>query len=814
VPILLVLAAVGLTVWAHLRAQALDDRGVRLQLAWLAGAVALLALLRGLARSGPPLALWLALAAGTGLVAWAALSRLVAISTRRRDLVLRIPLLAGAALALAAGASTAAGVTAGLGTLRYGWKSRFETGRLFQLGIAAVLLAALAWFAAGPIGRVPLEGWRLDLARFGRAIAVAAGIHASAGALALFGAFVRDPSLGIRRVSWRLALSHLLVVAVPLGLVLAMWVFTTVLGVGQERAGVGVRALHHRGGQLEHALGAALAADAAGVATFESQAPVVAAGDPGLRLWRRRGARFERVAGEPLAGDSALASWVDSLGRFPGRSLVFFADTTFLGAAVARGGDGAVALLPLAAMLEPAGRLASARIRVSPDIELGDRDLDDLELEARSPEDSAAVEEARRVVRRLGLPETTVRTGPDRRSARFAAGRDTFLLEESEITQVVTQGMVMETGIAHGPDGWRRGSFLVVAGAPAGDILTGVFRLSEENPASALPIVLLVFSGTAFLALAIWNVIMVTNMGRSITRAIGALRTAAARLQGGDLSHRIEVGGKDELWDVAAAFNLATDGLARVREMEKEQDRIENELQVARRIQERLLPSAPPRVPGLEIAGHYDPAREVGGDFFDHVPVDERRVLLAIADVSGKSVPAALIMSGFRAALLSQDLARIEPAPLAARLNELLHASLDPGKFVTAFLGFLDGPTGRLVYVNAGHNPPALLRLDGSDEWLERGGTILGILPGTTYEQGEANLEPGDLLALYTDGVTEGAAPGGEQWGDSRLVTALRGAAGRPVAEVAAGIADEVRAFEGERGATDDITLVIARRLG
>lgn len=808
---LLVLAAGGLAVWAHWPSRSLDDRGVRRQIAWLATAIALLVLFRGLSRASPTHPLWLTLATVAGLATWTALSRLVAVGTRRRDLVLRIPLLAAAGLAMAAGASGAAGIVAGLGTLRFGWKSRFGTGRLFQLGIGALLLGALAWWVAGPIGHDQVTGWGLDLARFGRAVVVAAGLHAWAGALALFVAFVRDPSLGIRRVSWRLALSHLLVVVVPVGLLVAMWVFTTVLGVGQERAGVASKVLNQHGERLEAALDQGLAADAAGRASLESLAPLLAGREPGLRLWKRREARFDRVSGAPLAGDSALAAWIDSLGRFPAHGLVSLADSIFLGAAVARGHDGAVALVPVAPLLEHAGQVADARIQLSPDIEIAGSDAD---LEATSTADSAALEETRRVVRRLGLPDASVQAGPRPRTSQFAAGGDTFRFEGQGADELVTQGMVLQTGIAHGREGWRRGAFLIVAGAPPREILTGIFRITGENPFSALPVVLLVLAGTAFFALALWNVVMVTNMGRSITRAIAALRVAAAKLQGGDLSHRIEVKGRDDLWDVAAAFNTAADGLARAREMEKEQDRIENELQVARRIQERLLPSAAPRAKGLEIAGHYDPAREVGGDYFDHVGVDDRRVLLAIADVSGKSVPAALIMSGFRAALLSQDLARIEPAPLASRLNDLLHQSLDPGKFVTAFFGFLDGETGRLAYVNAGHNPPVLLRTDGSHEWLDRGGTILGILPGTPYQQGEAILAPGDLVALYTDGVTEGAAPGGEQWGDDRLLDVLRGGASLTAAQLARGIADEVRAFEGEQGATDDITLVIARRVG
>jgi sigma-B regulation protein RsbU (phosphoserine phosphatase) len=169
-------------------------------------------------------------------------------------------------------------------------------------------------------------------------------------------------------------------------------------------------------------------------------------------------------------------------------------------------------------------------------------------------------------------------------------------------------------------------------------------------------------------------------------------------------------------------------------------------------------------------------------------------------------------MSGFRAALVSQDLAHAELSPLSQRLNEFLNSSLDPGKFVTAFLAVLDGRDGSVTYVNAGHNPPVLMRAGGGHDLLEEGGTILGILPGSRYAHGRTVMGAGDLLVLYTDGVTEGARADGEQWGEERLVAAMALARGEACAAIAARVAREVRAFEGEAGATDDVTLVVARR--
>jgi len=230
-------------------------------------------------------------------------------------------------------------------------------------------------------------------------------------------------------------------------------------------------------------------------------------------------------------------------------------------------------------------------------------------------------------------------------------------------------------------------------------------------------------------------------------------------------------------------------------------------------IQRRLLPEASPNVAGLEIAGMSEPAREVGGDYYDHFDLGGGRVLLVIADVSGKGVPAALLMSGFRASLMSQDANVLAPDQLAGRCNEFLHRSVETGRFVTAFLGLVDAGSGKLVYANAGHNPPALLRADGRIEWLSEGGLVLGIMPQTPFASGEAVLAHGDLLALYTDGVTEGADTSGELWGEPRLEEALRRLHPRPCAEIAASLVREVRTFEAGSGPADDITVLLARRV-
>jgi sigma-B regulation protein RsbU (phosphoserine phosphatase) len=207
------------------------------------------------------------------------------------------------------------------------------------------------------------------------------------------------------------------------------------------------------------------------------------------------------------------------------------------------------------------------------------------------------------------------------------------------------------------------------------------------------------------------------------------------------------------------------------------------------------------------------PARHVGGDYYDVLRLGDDRVGLIAADVSGKGVPAALLMSSFRASLLSLDLGREGPAGTLARLNSFLHSSVEPGRFVTAFLAVLHPESGRLVYSNAGHNPPFLVRENGEHTTLRDGGLVLGLFGDTTYDQAEAVIERGDLLALYTDGVTEAADEEEDLYGEERLLSLLQRLRGEPCHEIVNEILGEVRTFSTGAGQADDITLLLARRM-
>ncbi|HEY6196414.1 MAG TPA: SpoIIE family protein phosphatase, partial [Candidatus Eisenbacteria bacterium] len=423
--------------------------------------------------------------------------------------------------------------------------------------------------------------------------------------------------------------------------------------------------------------------------------------------------------------------------------------------------------------------------------------------------DSLELARARAITHALGIPDSAVKGGRGGRSVTLSAGRDTLDATRGDIGLT---GQVVVDGLTRGARRWTTAQFTLTSRASFHATLAGLFARVRENPLQAIPLAVLVGLALLLLPLAQTNLRMVRGMGGSITQGIGALRDGAAAFGAGRLAYRIPIAGDDDLWDTARRFNEMAAGLENARELEKQRDRLENELEVARRIQARLLPAAAPRIPGLDVAGLSESAREVGGDYYDHLDLGGGRLLLVIADVSGKGVPAALLMSGFRASLMSQDTSDGAPDVVAGRVNDFLHKSVEPGRFVTAFFGFLDADSGRFVYVNAGHNPPVLLRAGGTVEMLHEGGLILGIVPGSPFLRGETTLAPGDLLVLYTDGVTEGADAAREQFGEERLIASIRAARSTGASELAHRIVREVRTFEGESGPADDITVLVARR--
>ncbi len=820
---LLFLISLAVATWAARVPQAARPPRVRAALLVLGVGLLVSGLLRDVEGSGVAGAASTALLvvrALSGMALWTSVVWLSTCGVPRRGRWLRIASAAIAVLLAAMHAPWAAIATfAVFATLSFGWRSALGTRALFAsaLGALAVVAAFFARFG-GRAESPEYTGALLALADFRRFTTAVALTYVVTGFFKALATFVTDPSLGIRTVRRRLALSHLLVVGVPLVLTVGMWVLTTWLGAGSDRALLAQRAVNAEADGLRLALAQALATPGDPDAALRAVVASHAREWPHARLWRIEGGAAHRVAGDPAGGESHLATWAAGLDSLPDHGVVELEDVRWLGAAARDSARGvaAVALVPIGeALVSGPSHLADAHLVMA---ELRPSNAGVIANRARlAREDSLGLQRARAVARTFGVPDSAVHSRPGTGAIMISTGQDTLVGAEDSDGDVRVDSLggaarANVAGLRFRDGEWAERSFAISAKVSFKAIVSGLYRNVSENPYNLIPIMILAGLVLLLLPVLLFNMTMVRQLGRSFVQPVAALREGTRALGEQRLEYRIPIHGDDELWDAASAFNRMAEGLERAREVQKERDRLESELDLARRIQQRLLPAAPPQVPGLEVAGHSEPAREVGGDYYDHIPLGDGRVLLVIADVSGKGVPAALLMSAFRASLMSQDVDRSQPDEVAGRLNAFLHRSVDPGKFVTAFVGFLDGRTGRFVYANAGHNPPALVRADGTVEWLATGGLILGILPESRFESGEATLAPGDLLVLYTDGVTEGADAATEQFGEDRLVQALLRRRGESCDAIANGVVREVRAFEGETGPADDITMLVARR--
>jgi sigma-B regulation protein RsbU (phosphoserine phosphatase) len=230
-------------------------------------------------------------------------------------------------------------------------------------------------------------------------------------------------------------------------------------------------------------------------------------------------------------------------------------------------------------------------------------------------------------------------------------------------------------------------------------------------------------------------------------------------------------------------------------EVELQFRRREREVEEARAIQQGFLPQEIPQLPGYQIAGAWQPARIVGGDYYDILPFDGDAVALCIADVAGKGMPAAMLMSNFQAGVRGLASPSLAPDALCEKLNSLVGRNVAPDRFITFFYAHLDGPSRRLSYANAGHNAPFVVHRDGSHRRLDAGGGVLGVFKKQSYEAETIELAPGDRVLLFTDGVTEAHDADGTEFGDSRLLDILQTYLDADVRELQARIFSAVGEF-------------------
>ncbi|HEY8899805.1 MAG TPA: GAF domain-containing SpoIIE family protein phosphatase [Chthoniobacterales bacterium] len=249
-----------------------------------------------------------------------------------------------------------------------------------------------------------------------------------------------------------------------------------------------------------------------------------------------------------------------------------------------------------------------------------------------------------------------------------------------------------------------------------------------------------------------------------------------------------------------------------------EKKRLDHDLEIAREIQSILLPSDPPPVPGYEISGLNIPARQVSGDYFDYLVIDENRTGVAVADVSGKGVPASLIMAMCRSVIRSQAPAKTSPADLLKQVNRQLYPDIKEDMFISMAYLVLNGQSGDVTMARAGHDPPYVYRAaTGRVESLNPKGMALGIDSGEVFDRVcadlEFKLEPGDFVLLYTDGATEALDAEGDEFGAERLVRALQASATGNAANVIRRLTDDLKTFVGNSPQHDDITLIAIRKL-
>lgn len=249
---------------------------------------------------------------------------------------------------------------------------------------------------------------------------------------------------------------------------------------------------------------------------------------------------------------------------------------------------------------------------------------------------------------------------------------------------------------------------------------------------------------------------------------------------------------------------------ARLHEASLEKERMEKELEVAATIQKMILPKEIPQIPGYDIAGLNVPSRQVGGDYYDVVYLPDGRVALVVADVSGKSIPGALLVSTLQASLRAYLEAPFDLARLVAKLNSIILTNSTTDKFITFFIGILDPPTGKFTTVNAGHNPPILVRRNQVSH-MKQGGIPLGMVEFNGYVSEEHALAGGDVVIMFTDGVTEAANPDDEFYDDDRLERCSTSHADAGAAEIRTAIFDDLQKFVRGAEQSDDITLLVLK---
>jgi sigma-B regulation protein RsbU (phosphoserine phosphatase) len=361
--------------------------------------------------------------------------------------------------------------------------------------------------------------------------------------------------------------------------------------------------------------------------------------------------------------------------------------------------------------------------------------------------------------------------------------------------------------------------------AALGDIARGVEYL--------LLAILIFFAVIELVAL-----IIGTRMTRTVTGAVAHLYDATRNVDRGDFSHRIPVKSADQLAQLSLSFNSMTESIEKLILEQKEKQRLEGELAIAQEVQAQLFPRQVSELESLEVHGFCRPARTVSGDYYDFLTASSHKLILAVGDISGKGISAALLMATIHSAVRAYSVEslpqmrepvavgavagagrmmaawpegiEVSPGALLSLLNHQLYESTPPEKYATLFLGIYDGRSHRLTYSNGGHLPPILISKDGSVRRLEAGGTVIGLFDNMIYDEGSVEMHPGEIFLAYSDGITEPENEFGE-FGEERLIDLVSANRRLPLVQISEAVTSAVDDWIGDNEQPDDITLVLAR---
>jgi phosphoserine phosphatase RsbU/P len=334
-------------------------------------------------------------------------------------------------------------------------------------------------------------------------------------------------------------------------------------------------------------------------------------------------------------------------------------------------------------------------------------------------------------------------------------------------------------------------------------------------------LVVLIVIGALFLIIQAVAFVAGLALARSITGSVHALFAGTERVRQGDFTHKIAIKARDQLGELAASFNSMTDSIEDLLRDAAEKKRLEEELRIAHEIQMSLLPHGPLSIPGLSITALCVPAREVGGDYYDVLPLDDGRVGVLIADVSGKGTSAALYMAELKGLVLSLSRIHTSPRDLLIDANRIIANHLDARSFITMTYAIIDLHRRTMTYARAGHTP--LIYLPGGDGADRRLRVLApdGLVLGLKIDRGELferllkeetiAIHSGDLYLFFTDGITEAMNEGDDCFGETRLAHLVEEHAHLPSDQLRERVLREIEAFVGRAPQHDDMTMILLR---